>query len=34
MNWEAYQRMVGEHQGFQAVMDIIDNMLEEKEDED
>jgi hypothetical protein len=31
MNWESYQRMVGEHQGFQAVMDMIDHMLEEEE---
>ena len=31
MNWESYQRMVGEHQGLQTVMDMIDNMLEEEE---
>lgn len=30
MNWEAYQRMVGEHQGLQATMDMIDAMLNEE----
>jgi hypothetical protein len=32
MTWEAYQRMVGEYQGLQTTLDMIDNMLEEKED--
>jgi hypothetical protein len=32
MSWEAYQRMVGEHQGLQATLEMIDDMLEEKED--
>jgi len=29
-NWEAYQRLVGEYQGMQDVLDMIDNMLEEQ----
>lgn len=28
--WEAYQRVVGEYQGLQSAMDMIDNMLEEE----
>lgn len=32
--WEAYQRMVGEHQGLQAALDMIDAMLEEERRED
>jgi len=28
-NWEAYQRLVGEYQGMQDTLDMIDNMLEE-----
>jgi hypothetical protein len=31
MSWEAYQRMVGEHQGLQATLEMIDDLLEEKE---
>ena len=34
MTWEAYQRMVGEHQGLQMAMDMIDNMLEEEKNQD
>jgi len=34
MTWEAYQRMVGEHQGIQYVLDTIDNMLEEEKNQD
>jgi len=34
MTWEAYQRMVGEHQGLQATMDMIDSMLEEEKNLD
>ena len=30
MTWEAYQRMVGEYQGLQTTLDMIDNMLEEE----
>jgi hypothetical protein len=32
MTWEAYQRMVGEYQGLQSTLEMIDDMLEEKED--
>jgi hypothetical protein len=32
--WEAYQRMVGEHVGLQAAMDMIDAMLEENKNQD
>ena len=31
MTWEAYQRMVGEYQGLQSTLDMIDNMLEDEE---
>ena len=34
MTWEAYQRMVGEFQGLQTALDMIDNMLEEQKNED
>jgi hypothetical protein len=34
ITWEAYQRMVGEYQGLQKAMDIIDNMLEEENSSD
>lgn len=34
MNWESYQRMVGEFQGLQSTMDMIDNMLEEEKNQD
>ena len=34
MTWEAYQRMVGEHQGLQITLDLIDTMLEEDENLD
>jgi hypothetical protein len=33
-NWESYQRMVGQYQGFQGVLDMIDNMLEEDRNSD
>ena len=33
-NWETYQRMVGEHMGLQASMDMIDAMLEEEKNQD
>ena len=32
--WEAYQRIVGEYQGLQETMDMIDNMLEEEKRQD
>ena len=34
MTWEAYQRMVGEHQGLQLTLDMIDSMLEEEKNRD
>jgi hypothetical protein len=34
VTWEAYQRMVGEHQGMQTVLDIIDTMLDEERNQD
>lgn len=33
-NWESYNRMVGEHQGLQTTMDIIDAMLEEDKNQE
>lgn len=33
-NFDAYQRMVGEYQGLQRTLDMIDNMLEEEKDQD
>ena len=34
MTWEAYQRMVGEHQGLQTTLDMIDSMLDEEKNRD
>ena len=34
ITWDAYQRMVGEHQGLQYALDMIDNMLEEEKNLD
>lgn len=34
MTWEAYQRMVGEHQGLQHALDMLDAMLEEQKNQD
>ena len=34
INWESYQRMVGEFQGLQSTMDMIDNMLDEEKNQD
>ena len=31
ITWEAYQRLVGECQGLQQAMDMIDNMLEQED---
>lgn len=31
-NWDGYQRMVGEYQGLQSALDMIDNMLEEPDE--
>jgi hypothetical protein len=33
-NWDAYQRLVGEYQGMQDILDMIDNMLEEERNQD
>jgi hypothetical protein len=30
ITWEAYQRLVGEYQGMQAVLDMIDNILDDE----
>ena len=32
--WEGYQRMVGEHQGLQHALNMIDSMLEEEKNRD
>ena len=34
ITWEAYQRMVGEHQGLQTTLDLIDAMLQEDKNAD
>ena len=34
MTWEAYQRMVGEHQGLQNALDMLDAMLQEEKNQD
>jgi hypothetical protein len=31
--WEAYQRLVGQHQGLQDTLDIINKFLKEEDDE-
>ena len=33
MNWDSYQRMVGEAQGLQYVLDAFDRMAEEEDKE-
>lgn len=33
-SWDGYQRIVGEHQGLQKTLDIIDAMLEEEKHQD
>ena len=32
--WEAYQRLVGEYQGLQDVLDMVDSMLDEERRQD
>jgi hypothetical protein len=32
--WEAYQRLVGQHQGLQDVLDMVNAMLEEERSQD
>ena len=34
MNWDSYQRMVGEAQGLQYVLDAFDRMAEEEENKE
>jgi hypothetical protein len=34
ITWEAYQRMVGEHQGLQFVLDSINRMLDEERNQE
>ena len=34
MTWEAYQRLVGQYQGLQDVLDMVDSMLEEEKNQD
>lgn len=34
MTWEAYQRLVGEHQGLEGALTMIENMLEEEKNYD
>ena len=31
INWESYQRMVGEWQGLESALSMIDNMLEDED---
>lgn len=33
-SWEGYQRMVGEYQGLQRALDMIDSMLDEEKRQD
>lgn len=33
-SWDTYQRMVGEYQGLQAALNIIDAMLDEDKNQD
>ena len=33
VNFETYQRLVGQYQGLQLTLEIINNLLEEKDDE-
>jgi len=33
-SWDGYQRMVGEYQGLQLTLDMIDNMLDEEKNQD
>ena len=34
INFETYQRLVGQHQGLQEALDILDNLLREEEIDD
>lgn len=33
-SWDAYQRMVGQYEGLQTALDMIDAMLEEEKNQD
>lgn len=33
INFETYQRLVGQHQGLEKALEIINSLIEEKEDE-
>jgi hypothetical protein len=33
-SWDAYQRMVGEYQGLQLALDMVDNMLDEEKNQE
>jgi hypothetical protein len=33
INFESYQRMVGQYSGLQESLDILDNLMKEKDDE-
>lgn len=33
-SWDAYQRMVGEYQGLQITLNMIDSMLDEEKNQD
>ena len=33
-SWDGYQRMVGEHQGLQLTLTMIDTMLDEEKNQD
>ena len=33
LNWESYQRLVGEYQGLQNAIDMIDEMLDEEKNQ-
>lgn len=34
INWESYQRIVGQFQGLQSALDMIDTMLDEDKNKD
>ena len=34
VSWDVYQRMVGEHNGLQEVLNMVDDMLDEEKNRD
>lgn len=34
VNWETYQRMVGQNQGLQEALDILNNLIKEDEEDE